>query len=148
MAWHNVLFEAHNRSGKTGNSSQSLDRCELLLLVATCFSSADVCTALKCSVLRPKLGGQNKRLQKENALFVINAGHWQSCPAVGTAKLEVSIFQALHINAYRIDFNVLLPESWLSQMRWILNLPRRWKAISLYKAFATCIRSAVSDHKR
>jgi hypothetical protein len=56
------------------------------------------------------LGGQNKRVQKENALFVINAGHWQSCPAAGTAKLEVSIFQALHSNGHRIDFNVLLSD--------------------------------------
>jgi hypothetical protein len=107
MALHNALFEAQNRSGRLETRPDPWIRCKLLLPVATFFSSADVCTALECSALRPKLGGQNKRVQKENALFVINAGHWQSCPAVGTAKLEVSIFQALHTNAHRIDFNVM-----------------------------------------
>jgi hypothetical protein len=47
--------------------------------------------------------------------------------------LEVSIFHTLRTNTHRIDLNVLLPDVMVSQMRWTLNLPRRWQIIPCIK---------------
>jgi len=75
LQWHCITCCLNRKVGleKLETRPDPWIRCELLL-VGTFFSSADLSAALKCSALRPKLGGQNKRLHKRKILPLVSKG--------------------------------------------------------------------------